>query len=65
MSKTLYVWGRVTPEEKAIIEKLAKAMNMKISEFIRYLIIQELERRSIITTKIEKLKEEIRGVQDE
>ncbi len=61
MSKTLYVWGRVTPEEREIVEQLAKAMNMKISEFIRYLIIKELEERGIITAKVEKIKEKIRG----
>ena len=61
MDKTRHVWVRVTPEEREIVEKIAKVMNMNISEFIRYLILQELERRSIITTKIEKLKEEIKG----
>ena len=61
MSKTLYVWGRVTPEEREIIEKIAAAMNMRISEFIRYLIIKELEKRSIITTKIDLIKEEIKN----
>ena len=61
MSKSRLVWGRVSEEERKIVEKLAAAMGMNISEFIRYLILQELERRSIITTKIEKLKEEIRG----
>lgn len=64
MSKTLYVWGRVTPEEREIIDKIAEAMNMKISEFIRYLIIKELEKRSIITTKIDLIKEEIRNGAD-
>lgn len=61
MSKSLYVWGRVTPEEREIVEQLAKAMNMKISEFIRYLIIKELEERGIITAKVEKIKEKIRS----
>ena len=61
MTKTLYVWGRVTPEERILVEKLAKVMNMNVSEFIRYLILKELEKRSIITTKIEILKKELKA----
>ena len=56
----MMVWARVTEEERRIIDKLADAMHMTISEFVRYTILQELERRSLITTKIELIKEEIR-----
>ena len=61
MAKPLHVWARVSEDERRIIEKLAAAMNMNISEFIRYLILKELEKRSIITTKIEILKKELKA----
>lgn len=64
MAKPLHVWARVSENERQIVEKIADAMNMTISEFIRYLIIKELEKRSIIATKIDLIKEDIRNGAD-
>jgi uncharacterized protein (DUF1778 family) len=57
--KNSLVWGRVTDEEKKLIDQLCQIMHCNMSEFIRYVILQELERRSLISTQIEKLKEDI------
>jgi hypothetical protein len=54
------VWARVTDDERKIVEGLARAMNLSISEFIRYLIIQELDRRAIIAARVEELKDRMR-----
>jgi len=61
MAKTSMVWARITNEERKLVEGLARAMNLNISEFIRYLIIQELDKRSIITARVEEFKKKIRG----
>jgi uncharacterized protein (DUF1778 family) len=53
-----FVWARVSPEERELIEKLSKAMGLSVAEFIRYVIVQELDRRSLLTSKIQRLKEE-------
>jgi uncharacterized protein (DUF1778 family) len=53
-----FVWARVTPEERKLIEKLSNAMGLSVAEFVRYVIVQELDRRSLLTSKIQRLKEE-------
>ena len=60
MSKQI-VWAWVDSEMKDIARKVAKAQGVSLSEYVRNLIIKDLERRSIITTKIDMIKEEIRN----
>ncbi|MGC9086526.1 MAG: hypothetical protein ACP5IT_10070 [Thermoproteota archaeon] len=54
-----FVWARVSPEERELVEKLANMMGFSTAEFIRYLIMQELDRRSFLTMKLEKAKKEM------
>jgi len=63
MSKSELVWGRVSSEEKILVKKVAEALGLSLSDYIRYLILKDLEARNIFNTKIEKLKEEIRNEQ--
>ena len=60
MSKQI-VWAWVDSEMKDIARKVAKAQGVSLSEYVRNLIIKDLERRSIITTKIDLIKQEIRN----
>ena len=59
--KTSLVWGRVTEEERKLIDQLCKIMHCNVSEFVRYVILQELERRGLVSAQIEKLKEAIKS----
>jgi len=59
--KTRLVWGSITEDERKLVEKLCKIYGMRISEFVRFLVIRELERHNLISTKIEKIKEELKN----
>ena len=61
MSKSQLVWGRVTEGEKDLVRKVSNALGMSVSDYIRFLILKDLEARSILTTKVQKIKDEIRG----
>ena len=53
-----FVWARVTPEERKLLEELAKALGLSVAELVRFAILQELDKRSLLTARIQKLKEE-------
>jgi uncharacterized small protein (DUF1192 family) len=52
---------RLTPKIKELVSKICETKGMTESEFLRQLVIAELTRLSLITTEIEKLKEELRN----
>ena len=57
-----YVLGtRLTEAIQNLVLEIASIQGLKPSEYMRNLILEDLERRSLITTKIENLKEEIRN----
>ena len=60
MVKDKVLFTRVTEEQAELFEKLADTQGISISEYLRSLIIQELRKFSLITTKIDLIKEEIR-----
>jgi hypothetical protein len=53
-----FVWARVSPEERKLLEELAKALGLSVAELVRFAILQELDKRSLLTARIQKLKEE-------
>jgi len=53
-----FVWARVSPEERELLEELAKALGLSVAELVRFAILQELDKRSLLTARIQKLKEE-------
>ena len=57
--KTKTLGTAVTIEMYELIKKIAKMMDISPSEYLRFLIIQDLERRNFITTKIERIKREV------
>ncbi|MEM3641746.1 MAG: hypothetical protein QXH37_07500 [Candidatus Bathyarchaeia archaeon] len=48
--KSCLLWARVESNIKQLIEKLAKIQGITISEYIRQLIIQDLDKRSVFTS---------------
>jgi hypothetical protein len=42
-----------------LIKKIADSMNISPSEYLRFLIIQDLEKRSLLTSKIDRIKQEL------
>jgi len=45
---------------KNVIKRVAEELGLTPSEYIRRLIYEDLDRRSILTTRIQRIKEEIR-----
>jgi len=54
-----FVWARVSPEERKLLEELAKALGLSVAELVRFAILQELDKRSLLTARIQKVKEEL------
>ena len=49
---TIIVWSRLQPEVRRVAEKLARAKGISLSEHIRQLIISDLDKRSIFTSRL-------------
>jgi len=58
--KIVCVGTKVTPHIRELLQKVCEIQGLSESEFLRQLIIQELTRLSLITTQIEKIKEEMK-----
>lgn len=54
--RKITVWGKVDPEIKALMDRIAEAQGITISEYVRMLITADLDRRTFFTDKV---KEEI------
>ena len=50
MSKKVMVWAWIDTDIREIVEKLAKSKGVSISEYVRNLILEDLDKRSIFTT---------------
>jgi hypothetical protein len=50
--KVELVYVVVSPTVKQSVEKLAKAMGVSVSEYVRRLILEDLDKRSLFTTKL-------------
>jgi len=48
------LWCRVDVEIKELVEKLAKTKGITISEYVRNLVLEDLDKRSIFTTIIKE-----------
>jgi len=51
MSKIM-IWSRVDQDVKDLAEKLADAQGLTLSEYIRNLITQDLDKRTVFTDKL-------------
>jgi antitoxin component of RelBE/YafQ-DinJ toxin-antitoxin module len=52
--KSSYLWTRVDGNIRKLVEELAKSMGLTTSEYIRRLIIEDLDKRSIFTTLLKR-----------
>ena len=50
---------RIPKQIKELIRKISMELGLTPSEYVRECIINDLERKSLITTKLQKLKEEM------
>lgn len=50
MSKLLGAW--VSPEVKELVVKLSKAKGVSLSEYVRQLILKDLDSRTFFTDKV-------------
>lgn len=46
------IWGKVDPEIKTLIDKIADAQGITISEYVRMLITADLDKRTFFTDKV-------------
>lgn len=54
MSTKVMVWSRVDPEVKELAEKVSDAQGLTISEYIRMLITNDLDKRTFFTDQVKK-----------
>jgi hypothetical protein len=54
--KSVMVWAWVDVEVRELVEKLAQLKGVSISEYVRSLVLADLDSRSLFTTR---LKEEV------
>ena len=59
MSKEL-VGGWIEPEVKRLVEKLAEIKGISLSEYVRSLILEDLNKRTVFTDALKK--EEVMNV---
>lgn len=52
--KQAMLWCRVDVRVKELVEKLAKTQGVTISEYMRQLVIEDLDKRSVFTTRLKK-----------
>ena len=46
------IWGKVDPEIKALVDRIAEAQGLSVREYVRNLITQDLDKRTFFTTKV-------------
>jgi len=56
--KSVMVWAWVDREIRELVEKIAESKGISISEYVRKLIIEDLDKRSVFT---DKLKEAVKS----
>ena len=55
--KTKIIGTRVSKEIRETIDRLASTKGISISEYVRQLIISDLDKRSVFTTKLKTLQD--------
>ena len=54
---------RLTAEIRGLAQEIAQIKGLKPSEYLRNLVLEDLERRSLISAKVENLKETLKNEQ--
>jgi len=52
--KSAMVWARISEDLREIVRKLADSQEISLSEYVRQLILRDLDERSIFTTQLKK-----------
>jgi len=56
--KAELLYAPVTPEVKEKVERLASAMGISVSEYVRHLILKDLDDRALFTAQLKREAEE-------
>jgi len=54
MSQKAMLWCRVSVEVKSMVERLASSQGITVSEYIRNLVLKDLDERSVFTRKLKE-----------
>jgi len=52
--KSVMVWAWVDVEVRELVERLAELKGVSISEYVRSLVLADLDNRSLFTTRLKK-----------
>lgn len=52
--KSVMVWAWVDVEVRELVERLAELKGVSISEYVRSLVLADLDKRSLFTTRLKK-----------
>jgi len=52
--KSVMVWAWVDRDIRKLVEKIAESKGISISEYVRQLVIEDLDKRSVFTTKLKE-----------
>lgn len=52
--KSVMVWAWVNVEVRELVERLAELKGVSISEYVRSLVLADLDKRSLFTTRLKK-----------
>jgi len=52
MTKKTMIWSRVNADVKETVQRLADSMGVSISEYIRMLVLRDLDKRSVFTAQL-------------
>jgi len=50
--RKITIWGKVDPEIKVLVDKIAAAQGLSVSEYVRNLITKDLDARTFFTNKV-------------
>lgn len=50
MTQKTMLWARVDVEVRDVVKRLAEAKGISISEYVRSLILEDLDKRTVFTT---------------
>jgi len=53
-NKSVMVWARVTLEVRELVETLAETKGISISEYVRSLVLEDLDKRAVFTTRLKE-----------
>ena len=62
--KTAMIWSRVSPEVQRTMIELANSQGITSSEYVRQLIIRDLDVRSIFTSQLKESLDRGEGVRE-